>query len=138
VPAHVGQRDTGGPETTPLWRRQSRARCRLPRVRAGEQNWPWPWATFKNSGPARLGCLGPAKACRAWETPFLYSINFQLIPTALDLKIQNITLLESNNFQTWHGGISEPVEQISPLAQLEIAKEFHVINFGTKINLNLP
>jgi hypothetical protein len=72
---------------------------------------------------------------QAWETHFLYSIKFQLIPIALDLKIQNISLLGFKIFQTCHGGRFQPIVQLSPWAQLEIPKGFLVIYFGTKIDL---
>jgi hypoxanthine-guanine phosphoribosyltransferase len=36
------------------------------------------------------------------------------------------------------GAIFEPNEQRLSLAQLQISDEFHVINFGTNSNLNLP
>jgi hypothetical protein len=66
---------------------------------------------------------------QASEIHFLYSINFQLIPIALDLKIQNISLLQSKIFQTWHGGRFESIVQLSPWAQLEIPKRISCYKF---------
>jgi hypothetical protein len=42
------------------------------------------------------------------------------------------------NSQTLHEARFEYVEQLSPLAHLQIPTASHVINFGMDLNLNLP
>jgi hypothetical protein len=54
------------------------------------------------------------------------------------LKFKNTALPWLKKVQTLHDAKFETYEQLSLLAQFQITNKFHVINFGTNSNLNLP
>jgi hypothetical protein len=54
------------------------------------------------------------------------------------LKFKNTALPWLKKVQTLHDAKFETYEQLSLLAQFQITNKFHVINFGTNFNLNLP
>jgi hypothetical protein len=67
-----------------------------------------------------------------WPLGRPVTIFFRYLESAQTLKFKFSTLLWFKNVQTLHD------EQRSPMAPLQIPTGSHVINFGTKLDLNIP
>jgi hypothetical protein len=63
---------------------------------------------------------------------------FQYSKSAQTCKFKFSAFPRSNIIQTLHEASVGHGQQLSQLAKLQIPKIFHVINFGTDSNLNLP